>query len=309
MIIPNKIMFQIVRTIIIVGAIIIFTWNITKADTFNQNNVNKDFSASGIVSEITAETLSIEKALGSNDKTQTSYVFDLNFVTIIETKSYEPIENISGIKVGDRVIVKGEEIDGEIIIQRIISFDFTGINEELIATSTLATTSEEIIDISASSTESSTSTLQTITDAVSEVFSNVVDSIVGIFTGTSTETIVEDPAVVEPEESESESESETGTSTDDSSGELMEESPVIDENIDEEQSSVEENGGFLGTVKKTMTNIINAVTGNEDTEESVPAPVQEEDSTPADSNDSETSSTEAPSDSDSVSESSTETIN
>ena len=78
------------------------------------------FSAIGIVSLITDDTISLSDAHGTKSE-DTTFPFDTSSISKIETKSYDPL-SLSDILVGDKVITQGTIEDENIIITRIISF-------------------------------------------------------------------------------------------------------------------------------------------------------------------------------------------
>ena len=79
------------------------------------------FSAIGIVSLITDDTISLSDAHGTKSE-DTTFTFEISSISKIETKSYDPL-SLSDILVGDKVIVQGTlDENEEVIPTRIISF-------------------------------------------------------------------------------------------------------------------------------------------------------------------------------------------
>ncbi len=201
------------RTLLVAVIATSVIWGVSKADILTSNNtqttVSKNFSAIGIVSSVSTTTLSIQDAHGSDNKTQTSYIFSTDSITKIETKSYVPL-TLSDINVGDKIVVQGVDMDGVISIKRIISFSVTAPKEvvgtttpEVIATST-ATTTE------ATTTNETGTTTPTITDKIGDFVNNIVDSIMGTSTKESASTTPDTSSSTEQVSSTTE---ETSTST------------------------------------------------------------------------------------------------
>jgi hypothetical protein len=98
---------------------------ISKADEISSlvshENPTKSFSAIGFVSGVADGRVSIEKAKGSDGRTDASYSFGLATVSKIETSEYVAIP-ASLLRVGDQVIVQGTETEGVVTPTRIVSF-------------------------------------------------------------------------------------------------------------------------------------------------------------------------------------------
>jgi len=106
------------------------TWAFSNASLFTEETEETPaplkqripkFSAIGIVSLITDDTISLSDAHGTKSE-DTTFTFEISSISKIETKSYDPL-SLSDILVGDKVIVQGTlDENEEVIPTRIISF-------------------------------------------------------------------------------------------------------------------------------------------------------------------------------------------
>ncbi len=221
---PRSFKVEMIKMFSIIAIVTVIGFGISSANDFVENQIlnqaptpAKNFSATGIVSDIARTTLSLTDAKGSNDETQTIYTFDIQNVEKIETAEYLPLA-LTDITVGDRLVVQGTDQDGTISIFRIISLTATSSKTIIpeVATTT-ATTTDETASSTASiatttidtstSTEISTTTdatttpsiIEKITDTPGQVIDTVTDTIQNVIdtiTGTTTE---ENKPAPEPE--------------------------------------------------------------------------------------------------------------
>jgi len=160
---------------------------VSKAD---ENLSSKSFSAIGVISSMSGESLSIEKANGSDGGKGISYSFAAASISKLETSDYSPI-NLSDLRVGDRVIVQGTDSLGGLTATRIISFssltssavvlDVATSTATLVATSTASSTISGGISI-----EVATSTVISTATTTEDVI--IASSTVAIATSTATST-------------------------------------------------------------------------------------------------------------------------
>ena len=173
--------FELSRMFITIAVASGIVWGISNANeiaTTTANFINpslttketKNFSAVGVVSNITDTYLSIDNAKSGDEAGPTSYTFDTSTIKKIESNHYYPL-TLSQIQIGDNVIVQGLDKDGNIEIRRVIWYGTstaTGIltrNGEVptFATSTVATTTVA----TTTATTTATSTLDVATSTVS----------------------------------------------------------------------------------------------------------------------------------------------
>lgn len=237
------------RTLMVAIVATTVIWGISKADSILPSNrpanPNKSFSAVGVISEVGTTTLSINEAHGSDSNSQNSYTFNTESVLKIETKNYVPL-TLSDLKAGNRIIVQGEFLDGNISIKRIISFDSTPSKE--VATSTtetnIATTTASTTDTTASST-------------LGEKIGNFVGGIVDTITGT-TSTSTDNTASTTDEATTS---IQVATTTDESTTTEATTTPTIVEKV-------------IEVVKTVVDTVVDAVTPTP-TEVTPPVPTPE----------------------------------
>lgn len=262
------------RTLAVIVIVSTVIYGVSKADTFvssTQQSSVKNFSAIGVVSNVSNTTISIDAAKGSDETSNTSYTFDVSSVTKVETKSYIPL-TLSDIHVGDRIVIQGVDNEGNITIRRIISFsvnehdetlDVVATSTDTVATSTAtttettgATTTEEVSTSTEATTTtdtSSTPSSPTIIDTIKDVVSDVVDAITGTTTSTSTETVSTTTDTTATTTVDTATSTEATTTTDTASS-----TPTIIETI-------------VDAVKDTINTVVDAVTGNGTTTDTLPA--------------------------------------
>jgi len=245
----------------VVAIVLFLTWSILGAteDSSKLDFATTNFSAIGIVSEITDSTISLADARGSDNSDTSSYTLDIDYLEKVETNTYDPLI-ISDIRVGDKVIAQGVTDGSSIFIKRIISFTSmvevelleTATTTEAVATSTddTASSTEEITTestteestgttSSSDSSGDSSSTIETITDiiengieTVADTIGDIIDTVTGNDESSTEESAGEESIQSEPsEESEPESSSEPqseSSSPESGSGESSSESSPIE---------------------------------------------------------------------------------
>lgn len=142
-------------------------WGIASVATGDIKTANENFSALGMVSEISENGLSIKDAKGSDKSRKTSYNLNLDYLESIETSAYIPL-NFSDIKIGDKIISQGLTNGNTYFIKRIISFTSTPTPIEVngdLATSTItaATTTDVSTTTSTTTTEADAADVSTTT--------------------------------------------------------------------------------------------------------------------------------------------------
>jgi hypothetical protein len=185
-------------------------WAISKADQISSivsgENPTKSFSAIGFISNISNGVISIERADGSDGRTNASYSFSIASVSTIETSDYVALP-VALLRVGDQVIVQGTETNGVIVPTRIVSFAQISAEEIAVAQlalvmldgSTASSTDDSLASSTASSTPSSSSSGSQPSEGVTPegegdiVFasttSDVITSDIATSTATSTEPV------------------------------------------------------------------------------------------------------------------------
>ena len=89
-------------------AILIFSlgWGMSSIATDDISSAHNNFSASGIISNISEDEINIEQASGSDKSTDTSYNLNIKYVKKVETNEYVALQ-LSNLKIGDKIIVQG----------------------------------------------------------------------------------------------------------------------------------------------------------------------------------------------------------
>ncbi len=123
-------------------------WGISSVADVDIKSATDNFSAIGLVSEISDKNLKIIEAKGSDKSGETSFDLNIDNLEKIQTNKNELIDLID-IKKGDRIIVQGLTDGSTIFIKRIISFSTVF---EL-ATTTATTTDASTATTTASTTE------------------------------------------------------------------------------------------------------------------------------------------------------------
>lgn len=215
----NK-LFRISTTVVIV---LILSWGVSSVADDNIKSATNNFSAMGLVSDISDDSLEIKEARGSDKSGKTTYDLNIDNLEKIQTNKNEPI-NFTDIKEGDRIIVQGLTNGSTFFIKRIITFTSTAkpvatttattTESDVVSTSTATTTEdvvvktneipaststtpvdENVVPVSTSTSVDeniSTSTpgiIDTVIDSVKEAIENIVDTITGNTSTTTPETI------------------------------------------------------------------------------------------------------------------------
>lgn len=179
-------------------------WGMSISATDDIKSANVNFSAIGVISDISSDKMTITQAKASDKSGKTEYNLNIEHVEAMETNTYIPL-NFTDIKIGDKIIAQGLTNGNTFFIKRIISF--TSIPtpiEPKVATSTATTTEEVVATSSASSTvtegisstspsvESGTSTIESTTTeetATSTTIISTVTQVVENIINTVTETV------------------------------------------------------------------------------------------------------------------------
>ena len=200
--------FELFRMLTIIAIASGIVWGISNADnlvkTIETPSPSKNFSAIGIVTEVSTTSITIGDTKASDQSSNTSYTFDTSNVKKIETSNYSQLTLVD-ILVGDKIIVQGVDNDGSIEIRRIISFGGgitipTATTTEATTTATLlsspdgsdnggqATTSTTTNSSSTPSIlENVSNTVSNVVGAIGDAAQNVIDTITGSSTATSTD--------------------------------------------------------------------------------------------------------------------------
>jgi hypothetical protein len=235
----KKTQAQILKTSTVVAIVLLLSWGITQATSSEFEQATKNFSVIGTVSSITEDTISLIDARGSDTKEEELYNLNIENVKTVETKDYNPLI-ISDVVVGSTIIAQGVTNNSTFFITRIVLFSDVALEEQVeilpeTATSTTATSTEEVIE-----EETATST----------------DSVVqeDVATSTDSETFASStiPSATSSQPISTTTEEETATSTD---------STVIDTVID----VIEE---VIDTVVDVIDDIINPPPVIDETDES-----------------------------------------
>jgi len=177
----NNIKYRDILSIVALGAIVLVVWGISQAtDKGNlANQGEQNYSAMGTVDSITSNSFNFTVQQDSNGNSGPMTGFDLSKVEKIESKDYVQL-SLNDLKAGDTLIVQGIADQGQIILNRIIDFSWSGIFSN--NASTTATSSASLID--------ATTTPLNVTSTSSEVISNASSTdTVATSTATSTDNI------------------------------------------------------------------------------------------------------------------------
>jgi hypothetical protein len=223
--------------------ILFLGWSMSSVADDDIKSATNNFSAMGLVSQISDNTLEIKEAKGSDKSGKTEYDLNIENLEKIETGKNEVL-NFSDIKEGDKVIVQGLTNGSTFFVKRIISF--TSIS------TFVATTTEDVVGLTATSTDelASTSTDQgdlgdTGSNPEIPIISTTTDPIGDDVSTTTVATTTEqiDNGTSSPEIASSTNTDENSTST---------VSTIIDDVVDT----------IIGTVNDFIENIIETVTGD-----------------------------------------------
>ena len=148
-------------------------WSLSTVADDDIKSATNNFSAMGLVSEISEDGLEISEAKGSDKSGKIVYDLNIDNLEKIQTNKNEPL-NLVDIKKGDKVIVQGLTNGSTFFIKRIISFTSVSTatsTDEIFATSTATTTDDLIASSTATSTEDSTSLPETASSTVTSTSS------------------------------------------------------------------------------------------------------------------------------------------
>jgi hypothetical protein len=243
---PRSFKYEMVRMFIVIFTVASIGFGISNADDIpiiNQIVSPKEevkpipFSAVGIISEINEQTLKISPAK-SADNTEDSFFISLSKLKTIETNTFNEL-TITDLEVGDKIVVQGATLDGEIFARKIINFSprfpdtvtagkYPYIEPALFV-SEMATTTEDVATTTidtASTTEVSTTTDENISTTTEETSTttdtssesgdqNIVEQVIETITETVkdvVDTVVETVTnITNPEETPAPEDTQTST--------------------------------------------------------------------------------------------------
>ena len=166
----------------LIAVVTIISWGISYASNNEIDSATKTFSMIGVVSAVSDDSISIEKAKGSITE-ETSFSINTKYVLKTETSNYSPLA-LSDVKVGDKIIAQGVTNGSIYFAKRIVSFTSIA-NTPVTETASEATSTVEVATTTGTSTEPAASE--------SSSASNTVE------TPTSTEEATTTEPVVTPE--------------------------------------------------------------------------------------------------------------
>ncbi len=168
---------EMTKVLITIAVVTTIVWGTSRADNPGNTEV-KNFSAIGLVSNLSDKSLSIDHARSSDKTNSDNYKFDISSVQKIETDAYLAML-FSDIKVGDKVIVQGLLDNGVITARRIVDFSFSSSTA-----TTTATTTDETATSTATTTDTTidTGTDTTIATTTDTLISTSTDNITSITT-------------------------------------------------------------------------------------------------------------------------------
>lgn len=216
-------LFKISITFVVV---LLLGWGISSVADDNIKSATNNFSAMGLVSEISDDSLKISDAKGSDKSGNTVYDLNIENLEKIQTNKNELL-NFTDIKEGDKIIVQGLTNGSTFFIKRIISF--TSVST-FVATSTATTTDDVLATSTATTTDVvvATTTATTTDELVASSTTEILDT--ATTSSTSTDTIGTTTTAT------------TATTTDTTATTVIE--------------------SIVDTVKEVIENIVEAVTGD-----------------------------------------------
>ena len=102
---PRSFWVESLKMLTVIAVVTGIVYGISQASSPTPSST-KNWSALGIVEDISSSTLSLADAHSSDETGDTSYTLDLASVKKIENRTYVPL-NLSDINVGDKVVVQG----------------------------------------------------------------------------------------------------------------------------------------------------------------------------------------------------------
>ena len=246
--------------LVILSFALILSWGISNAINSDITSATTNFSASGIVAEISDVYITINDAKGSVLSSDSSYSLDLEYLKTVETSDYVPLK-LSDIKVGDKIVAQGLTNGYTFFIKRIISFTSTptpAVDEN--ATSTEATSTASTTDSTSPSTDTTSTTTNSTTTTPSTPPTPAVEatttatSTTDTNTGTQATTTESQATTTEPTEPQA-------TTTEDTAST----SPSIIDNVTGAVNEV------IDAVKDVVQNVIDKITGEDTPPPEAPA--------------------------------------
>ncbi len=175
---------------------VLLSWGISHAVNNDIKSATTNFSATGIVSDVSEFSMTIENAKGSTQSSDGTYNLNLDYLKKVETSDYGPLA-LTDIKAGDKVVVQGLTNGYAFYIKRIVSFTSVATkaddeNATSTATTTTSTTTEVVSPVipaeststattapaATEETASSTPTIiETITNTVGGAVGDVIDKV------------------------------------------------------------------------------------------------------------------------------------
>lgn len=164
---PRSFKIEMIKMLSVIAIVSVLGWGISNADNLNpfvENGIEtatENFSALGIVSEITESNITISEARGSDVSGKNTYNLNITNLEKVETSGHDPLI-ITDIKVGDKIIAQGLTNGNIFFIKRIVSFSTS-------ASSILPVTATTTTDIATSTTETASTTTDTTVSTSTEV--------------------------------------------------------------------------------------------------------------------------------------------
>ncbi len=181
---------------------VLLSWGISHAVNNDIKSATTNFSATGIVSDVSEFSMTIENAKGSTQSSDGTYNLNLDYLKKVETSDYGPLA-LTDIKAGDKVVVQGLTNGYAFYIKRIVSFTSVATkaddeNATSTATTTTSTTTEVVSPvIPAESTSTATTTTSTTTEVVSPVIPAESTSTATTAPAATEETASSTPTIIE----------------------------------------------------------------------------------------------------------------
>ena len=191
----NKIVkYKLFKVSTTVAIVLLLSWGVSSVADDDIKSATNNFSAMGLVSEISEDSLEISEAKGSDKSGKTSYDLNIDNLEKIQTNKNETL-NLVDIKEGDKVIVQGLTNGSTFFIKRIISFTSVSTatsTDEMFATSTATTTDDLIASSTTSTSTEDTATSTEGSNSVPETASSTITSTsTDIATTSTTEVVTE----------------------------------------------------------------------------------------------------------------------
>ena len=231
---PRSFKIEMIKMLSVIAIVSVLGWGISNADNLNpfvENGIEtatENFSALGIVSEITESNITISEARGSDVSGKNTYNLNITNLEKVETSGHDPLI-VTDIKVGDKIIAQGLTNGNIFFIKRIVSFSTS-------ASSILPVTATTTLDVATSTTETASTTTDTTVSTSTEVSETPISN---------------EPSTTTPEViTETSTTTEISTST---------ETSTTTEEATTTSSIVETVTGVVQDVIENVTNVVEAV--------------------------------------------------